>query len=56
MFPFLIGRIRTKRFVYLFSESYTMFPFLIGRIRTQLKVESETHRKLFPFLIGRIRT
>jgi len=55
MFPFLIGRIRTKSG--LKREFYeTMFPFLIGRIRTIICEAVKEYLERFPFLIGRIRT
>ena len=34
MFPFLIGRIRTREGIPLPPSCRNMFPFLIGRIRT----------------------
>jgi len=56
LFPFLIGRIRTKEETVeeLIGEK---FPFLIGRIRTFTGRRRYTMKRyLFPFLIGRIRT
>jgi len=39
MFPFLIGRIRTKVNITITKEKLE-FPFLIGRIRTQTRYHS----------------
>ena len=56
LFPFLIGRIRTRFSVYLIPQ-IPWFPFLIGRIRTISKRNRNKEVIVeFPFLIGRIRT
>jgi len=39
MFPFLIGRIRTK-LLPLLNVTFVKFPFLIGRIRTENILEA----------------
>jgi len=55
LFPFLIGRIRTKLGFEYCKANSRRFPFLIGRIRTDKNAIAKTIIK-FPFLIGRIRT
>jgi len=39
MFPFLIGRIRTKGWKEPLIHAVALFPFLIGRIRTEEQEE-----------------
>jgi len=42
LFPFLIGRIRTK-IKFLETKLEEVFPFLIGRIRTNVEINIRLH-------------
>ena len=57
LFPFLIGRIRTKQKNMNKGGEIVEFPFLIGRIRTlHCCFKGSSGFREFPFIIGRIRT
>ncbi len=55
MFPFLIGRIKSKAQEEA-AEAQKAFPFLIGRIKSKAQEEAAEAQKAFPFLIGRIKS
>ncbi|PZW91358.1 hypothetical protein C7439_14310 [Lachnoanaerobaculum umeaense] len=59
MFPFLIGKVLTKKNKELYSDAskwVTKFPFLIGKVLTIRFIIRYIKIILFPFLIGKVLT
>ena len=55
MFPFLIGRIKSKMGEMKIFD-VPVFPFLIGRIKRKKLSRIIRRNWVFPFLIGRIKS
>ncbi len=55
MFQFLIGRLKTQVFLFVFFR-HSEFQFLIGRLKTFIYRGEIDVKNSFQFLIGRLKT
>ena len=56
MFPFLIGKVKTRIARATAWMTAMKFPFLIGKVKTKISKVKRADVLLFPFLIGKVKT